>query len=318
MGVHNSLGLRRALMKSCNCFFYQYGNHAGIEQIKRVTNMMGLGKPLGLPIVERSGVVGDPTYLRNKGIKANWTAANTAHVSIGQGYVSATPLQMANVAAIAANGGKCYQIRIVDGVEEANGTPVEEFAPKILFDLTEHGVSPEVIETTRLGMRDVVNATGGTARRARLDDILVAGKTGTAQYNKEGKILNSAWFIAFAPFDKPQYALAIFVEDGQSGGRVAAPIAKRILQELFRGPSPTRFHRLADAQGHFDTHAEVTYEGDLWTVPDGEMDTADTIVPVENPDHLGPLGSTNSEHKPLSSEVRERASIISPRDSQEG
>ena len=314
---HGTLGLQRAIMKSCNCFFYRYGNDAGIEQIKKVTDMMGLGNSLGLPISERSGLIGDPTWLQTNRPGERWGAANTAHVSIGQGYVSATPLQMANVAAIAANGGKCYQVRIVDGLEEADGTRVEDFAPNVLFDLTEHGVTPEIIATVRKGMRDVVNATGGTARRARLNDVLVAGKTGTAQYKKKGKILNSAWFIAFAPFDKPQYALAVFVEDGKSGGRVAAPIAKRILQELFRGSSSARFSKLVDAQGHFDTHSEIAYEGDLWTVPEGERDTADIVVSVNDPALLGPLDTTNSEHKPQSSEVRERASIVSPRESRE-
>ena len=104
---HGTLGLQRAIMKSCNCYFYQYGNHAGIEQIKKVTNMMGLGNKLGLPIVEQSGLVGDPTWLKNNLPKERWGKATTAHVSIGQGYVLTTPLQMANVAAIAANGGKC-------------------------------------------------------------------------------------------------------------------------------------------------------------------------------------------------------------------
>ena len=313
-----TLGLQRAIMKSCNCYFYQYGNHAGIEQIKKVTTMMGLGTRLGLPISESSLLlVGDPAYLQARGKGERWTAANTAHISIGQGYVGTSPLQMANVAAIAANGGKYYRVRLVDGIEEGDGTRVEDFAPKVLFDLTEHGVTPETIDTVRLGMRDVVNATGGTARRARLDNVIVAGKTGTAQYTKNGETLNSAWFIAFAPFDKPQYALAVFVEDGKSGGKVAAPIAKRILQELFRGPSFARYRTLADAQGHFDTHEEISYDGGLWTVPEGEQDTADTVVSVNDPAVLGTLDTTNSEHKPQSSEVRERASIISPRESRE-
>ena len=95
---------------------------------------------------------------------------------------------------------------------------------------------------------------------------------------------------------------------------MAAPIAKRILQELFRGPSSARFRELADAQGHFDTHEEITYEGALWTVPEGEQDTADTPVSVNDPAFLGPSDTTNSEHKPQSSEVRERASITSPRE----
>ncbi len=311
MGFHHEIGLQRALMKSCNSFFYRYGNQAGIENIKRVTNMMGLGKKLGLPISESPGLILDPAWMREHRPREKWSSMLTAQSSIGQGGVACSPLQMAVVAAVAANGGKCYQVRLIESIEEADGSVVEEFPPKLLYDLTEHGVRPEVVETVRQGMYDVVNAPGGTARRARLDDVDVAGKTGTAQkYTDSG---THAWFIAFAPFDKPQYALAVFVEDGESGGRVGAPIAKRILQELFRGSLSHRFRKLEDAQGHFDIHSEIAFEGDLWTVPEGEMDTADTAVSFENPEILEPVGTTNSEHKPQSSEIRERASIVPSR-----
>lgn len=310
MGNHGQMGLQSGIKRSCNSFFYRYGNAATIANIKRVTDMIGLGRTLGLPISERPGLIPDPVWLQEfSGEK--WSSARTAQASIGQGGVACSPLQMAVVAAVAANGGKCYQTRLVDRVEESDGSLVEEFPPRLLYDLTEHGVKPEVIERVRQGMNDVVNAPGGTARRARLDSITVAGKTGTAQKYTPGGGTH-AWFIAFAPYDKPQYALSVFVEDGESGGRVGAPIAKRILEELFRAPLSSRFPKLAEAEGHFDTHSEITFEGDLWTVPEGEMDTADTAVVIDDPALLDTLGTTNSEHKPQSSEVRERASIVPP------
>ena len=311
MSHHGHIGLQKAIMKSCNSFFYRYSNSSGIKNVVSVASMMGLGRKANLPIYERASLIPGPLWLQESKPGLKWSPMNTAMVAIGQGGVAASPMQMAQVAAVVANGGKCYQVRLVEGIEEPDGRPVEDFAPKLLYDLREHGVRSEVIDRVRQGMYDVVNAAGGTARRARLDGIEVAGKTGTAQkYTGEG---THAWFIAFAPFDKPQYALAVFVEDGASGGRVAAPIAKRILEELFRGPSSNRFPRLTDAQGHFDIHEETTFEGDLWTVPDGEMDTADTAVAVEDAALLQPWDTTNSEHKPKSSEVRERARLVSPR-----
>ncbi len=316
MGTHFGIGLQNSIMKSCNSFYYKYANHIGIDNVIKVTDMFGLGQPSGVPIEEpaaRRFVVPNPRWHEENNINGRlgpWSAVSVAYVGIGQGGVACSPLQMAQVAAIAANGGKCYQLRMVQRVVEPDGTLVSENTPKLNYDLTEHGISKEIIQTVRQGMWDVVNKAGGTARRARIDGIEVAGKTGTAQYNTQDG--THAWFVCFAPFDKPQYALCVFVEDGASGGRVAAPIAKRILEELFRGNTSTDFRRLEDAVGHEDVHEEITFEGDLWTAPEGEADTADTAVPVDGSNFSGNSGTNNSSANSPSPSVRERANIVKP------
>lgn len=161
MGDHRHIGLQRAIMKSCNSFFYRYGNATKIENIKKVTDMIGLGKGYGLPVNEQAGLVPDPVWLaqqENAGYK--WTQATTAMVAIGQGGVACSPLQMAAAAAVAANGGLCFQPRLVERIEKADGSLIEEFPPKLLYDLREHGVTQEVIDRARNGMDDVVNALG--------------------------------------------------------------------------------------------------------------------------------------------------------------
>ncbi len=309
MGHHGHIGLQRSLMKSCNSFYYRYGNKVGIDNILKVANLFGIGVDPNLPISTKPGLVPNPRWLQENRSAERWTQASTAFVSIGQGRVSASPLQMAQVAAIAANGGLCYQLRMVERVRDASSIPYREMKPDLKHDLVKEGISREVIDTVRQGMYDVVNKEGGTARRARIDsdDIKVAGKTGTAQYGTG----THAWFICFAPYDDPQYALAVFVEDAESGGRVAAPIAKRILEELFRPPSYNKFPVLADAKGHFDVHSETTFQGELWTVPEGESDTADIAVTVDAPEFLDTQGTSNSpQENSQSPNVREKASIV--------
>ncbi len=304
MGHHQRIGLQRAIMKSCNSFFYRYGNEAGIENIVRMSGMMGLNQPFGLPIFEGHTEIPN---LETADPGTIWKGARTAMISIGQSDIKTSPLQMAQLASVIASGGKCHQVRLIERIEDGKGSIVEEFAPKLLYDLTEHGVKPSAIERIRKGMYDVVNTAGGTARRARLQTVKVAGKTSTAQkYTGSG---THAWFIAFAPYEKPQYALSVFVEDGDSGGKVAAPVAKRILQELFRGSVPAQFQRLAEAPGNFDKHSEITYDGDLWTVPEGERDTADTAVPIDE-SAMNESRGAESDDKPQSSEIIARANGI--------
>jgi|MDTC01.3.fsa_nt_gb penicillin-binding protein 2 len=310
MGHHLDIGLQRSLMKSCNSFYYRYGNKAGINNILKTGIMFGIGVDQNLPIKTRKGRIPNPLEQQINNPGSRWTEVSTAQVSIGQGGVAASPLQMANVAAIAANGGKCYQLRLIERIRDDGPVPYREIKPELKFDLVKEGISESVINTVRSGMYDVVNTEGGTARRARLDGYKVAGKTGTAQYG-DGK--THAWFVCFAPYDDPQYALSVFVEDGESGGRVAAPIAKIILEELFRGPIPN-YDVLEDAIGHFDVHSETTFSGDLWTVPEGESDTADTAVTVDVPEFLDTQGTSNSlQENPPSPNVREKASIVPSR-----
>src|SRR5438445_8543644 len=167
-----------------------------------------------------------------------WSQAQTANVSIGQGYTLVSPLQLAMAYATIANGGVCYYPRLVDRVLKQDGSPVLDEhgnvavpeTPRVRSDLRQE-ISPDHIELVRKGLWKVVNEDGGTGGRARLKDWVVAGKTGTAQATDRGQEENVAWFTCFAPFDQPKYVVAVMVQGASGhGGEVAGPIATRILE----------------------------------------------------------------------------------------
>src|SRR6476619_4632894 len=167
-----------------------------------------------------------------------WSQAQTANVSIGQGYTLVSPLQLATAYAAIANGGVCYYPRLIDRVLKQDGSPVLDEhgnvavpqTPRVRTDLRQE-ISPEKIELVRKGLWKVVNEDGGTGGRARLKDWVVAGKTGTAQATERGQEENVAWFACFAPYDHPKFVVAVMVQGASGhGGEVAGPIADRILE----------------------------------------------------------------------------------------
>ena len=234
-GAHGTIDLVSAIRVSCNAFFYQYGNAAGIDNIVAVGNMLGFGQKSGLPLSgEAPGILPGPEWMRANYPRERWSSGQTANASIGQGFVLTTPLQMAMVAATVANGGTSYYPRLVDKVVSQDGTTVRQEPIKIRANLVESGFTSEEIEKVRRGMWDVVNRGGGTAATARIKNYEVAGKTGTAQFWRGRVKDNHTWFIAFAPYEKPRYAVAVIVQGAQSGGGVAAPIAAKILSDIFK------------------------------------------------------------------------------------
>ncbi|MEX1010021.1 MAG: penicillin-binding protein 2 [Chthoniobacterales bacterium] len=234
-GSHGTLDLESAIRVSCNAFFYQYGNAAGIEEIVAVGNMLGLGQKPGLPLSgESSGILPGPEWMRVNRPRERWSSGQTANVAIGQGYVLTSPLQMAMLTATVANGGTSYFPRLIDKIVAPDGTVIRQEPVKIRANLIEQGFTAEEIERVRRGMWDVVNRGGGTAPSARIKGHDVAGKTGTAQFWRGGVKDNHTWFISFAPFEDPRYAVSVLVQGAQSGGGVAAPIASKILSDIFK------------------------------------------------------------------------------------
>jgi len=227
-GGHGSVDLRRAIVESCDVYFYQTGLKLGIDPIATMAESFGMGAPPKVGLVkEASGIVPSSAW-KLKRMKQPWYAGETLSCAIGQGYVSASPYQMAEVAAIVGNGGTRWKPSFV------KGTPPEA-AEKLTFD-------PPAIGLVRDAMRGVVEEGGGTAHRAKSQITTVAGKTGTAQvvgnealkFKKAGAQLGDhGWFIAFSPVEKPDIAISVFVEHGGHGGSVAAPIAKSMI-EAFR------------------------------------------------------------------------------------
>ena len=237
-GAHGTLGLSDAIKVSCNAFFYQFGNAAGINAIDETGETLGLGQASGIEVTgEQPGILPGPEWMKINYPREKWTSAYTANVSIGQGFDLVSPLQLAMVYATVANGGVSYYPRLVRNVVDSEGhplldekrQPVVSQTPKLHGDLR-HDFSPEQIELARRGLWKVVNEGGGTGGRARLPNVQVAGKTGTAQAMTDGKKDTIAWFACFAPYDNPKYTIAVMVQGGAHGGSVAAPIATRILQ----------------------------------------------------------------------------------------
>ena len=286
--THGSIKVRGAIKTSCNGFFYRYGNATGIDNILNVSKWMGLGTRSGIPLNnEDPGFIPSPQWKKVQGL-GEWGAADTAQVSIGQGATEATPLQMAMVASTIANGGKYYRPRLIHKtVEEGE----ERFkASEVQYDLTKLGIPSEKIEICRSGMWDVVNEVRGTARRGKSQIVQLSGKTGTAQTGRKrtnGMNETNAWFISFAPYDKPKLAVCVMVENGKAGGTVCAPIAKRIIDEIM---SVEHFNfnpqvaSVKESEGNFDFVDLVSFDDDPTEAfvgdDDGEDGTAVAATPA--------------------------------------
>ena len=267
-GSHGTIGLSEAIKVSCNAFFYQYGNAATIEQINAVGNMLGLGQKSGIPLSgEAPGVLPGKEWLASINPQARWTSGLTANTSIGQGDVLASPLQMAMVTSAVANGGTVYYPRLVDRIIAQDGTVVAQDPARVRSNLiTDAGLTAEQVEKVRRGMWKVVNEGGGTAGRARIKDFEVSGKTGTAQFTRSGVKDNHTWFISFAPYEDPRYAVVVFVQGAKSGGGVSAPIAAKILEDILnmeKGGEVPQMAALEPAKGNFRFVESIDFGRDI-------------------------------------------------------
>lgn len=241
-GGHGAVNLHRALVESCDVYFYNVGRRLGVDRIAKWSHRFGLGQPVGLNLdKEMPGLVPSTAWKRAR-FRQPWHEGETVSVSIGQGYNLTTPFQMAQVVAAVTSGGIIYQPQLVDKVESPAGEILYQSQPVVKYRL---GASPATLAAVRRGLEGVVEEPGGTARVAQLPNIQVAGKTGTAQVvslekeksgKKNKKYENHAWFVAYAPADNPRIAVAVIVEHGGHGGSTAAPLAKRVIAAALSGP----------------------------------------------------------------------------------
>jgi penicillin-binding protein 2 len=299
--THGTIGLEDAIKVSCDSFFYQYGNAASIQSIDQVGHMLGIGEDSGLGLSgEQTGNMPGPEWMAIHHPQERWSQAQTANVSIGQGYTLVSPLQLAMAYVAIANGGTCYYPRLVDKVLKQdgspllneNGKPVVPQTPKMRSDLRRE-VMPDQIERVRKGLWKVVNEDGGTGGRGRLKDVVVAGKTGTAQATDSGHKDTIAWFACFAPFDHPKYVVVAMVQGGEHGGSVAGPVATRILERT-----------LAMDEGNFDMQV-------AWTPPAHHPNPFQMIKDVSYTG--GNLGSSDEETADASSaDVQMASNSASP------
>lgn len=233
-GGHGRMDLVAALRESCDVYFYEMAVRTGIDRIAAMARRLGIGDTFDCGLaLGRAGVVPDSDWKIGT-VGRRWMAGETLHAAIGQGYVLATPLQLAVMAARIASGREIVP-RLVRAADAAEPYP----SPRSL------GIPEAHLEIVRRGMHAAVNSDGGTAGRANLDDVdaELAGKTGTAEVTRGEKreggetpweLRNHALFVAYAPYDKPRYALSVVVEHGGSGGSIAAPIARTIMTETLR------------------------------------------------------------------------------------
>ncbi len=225
---HGESDLLQAIEQSCNVYFYKLGLKVGLDNWAQYSRIFLFDKPTGIDLIdEKVGLVPDRAYLDRQFGVNQWPKGIIFNLAIGQGDLLVSPLQMARLAMIIANEGVYRQFHIVDYLEDPL-TKTKKFVQVDSTRITE--VSNETFKIIKQGMYRVCQGDRGTGRAACYRDITVAGKTGTAQ-NPHGE--DHAWFIGFAPSEAPQIAFCILVENGGSGGRVAAPIAREIIKNYF-------------------------------------------------------------------------------------
>jgi penicillin-binding protein 2 len=231
--THGSTDVRKAIAESCDVFFYSVGGGwgdipaLGIDRIKKYADLFGLGKAGGLDIPgEAEGFIPDQSWKQKK-LGERWYVGDDYHCAIGQGFDTATPLQIANMTATIANGGSVYRPHLVEKIVKPNGTE-QEIGSQVL---NKNFISKSNMDIVREGMRETIASSSGSARQLADLKVAVAGKTGTAQYGTEGK--THGWFASFAPFDNPEIAMAVLVEGGGEGHSTAVPVTKEVYQWYF-------------------------------------------------------------------------------------
>lgn len=263
-GGHGPVAMEAAIAASCDIYFYNvaapgqipeggteplhyyqpgdpsphYFHGLGIETLAEyLTRDFGLGKPTGIELAgESAGLVPTPKWLFQSPLREYWSVGDTINVSIGQGHLTVTPLQLACSIAAIANGGDYYRPRLVKRLQDAEGRVVREFAPEVTHRLQ---VASQHIETVRSGMRLTVTSNIGTAygKFVKTDpSITVAAKTGTAEFGVavDGKYdRQHAWFTAFAPYDDPEIVVVVLIPGGGEGAVFAAPVTDEIMAAYF-------------------------------------------------------------------------------------
>ena len=248
---HGAVNLHDALVQSCDVYFYTLGYRLGVDNLAKYAKKLGLGARTGVRLNgEKPGLVPSIQW-KKKARNKPWFPGETISASIGQGYNLVTPLQNASMVSTVANGGLLVKPYLVKKTEDSEGKVIQEFFPEIVRNVE---FDPEILKHLKEGLRGVVNEPRGTGRRARLKNIVVSGKTGTAQVvrMKDSDKINPedetpylfrdhAWFVAFAPYEKPEVAVSVIIEHGGHGGATAAPIARKVLESYFTHYPPAKY-----------------------------------------------------------------------------
>lgn len=229
--AHGFTDIRRAIAVSSDVFFYSIGGgYGGIEglgmnRMKKYEELFGYNKKTGIDLSgEADGLIPDPAWKQEK-IGERWYIGDDYHAAIGQGFLTATPLQILNSIAAIANGGTLYAPRIVSQIRSADGK-ITAVPSEVIRD---RFIDPGILQIVREGMRETV--TEGTAQPLKDLPVAVAGKTGTAQFGSNDK--THGWFVSFAPFEDPKLAMIVLVEGQGEEGYNAVPVTKEVYQWYF-------------------------------------------------------------------------------------
>lgn len=240
---HGTVNMHRALVESCDVYFYELGKKIGIDTIAAYARALGLGRQTRIEMpTEKSGLIPDREW-KQRAKKKPWYQGDTLSSAIGQGYVLTTPLQVAALMATVANNGKLVQPTLIRGIKNISSGSLDTFPAAYRGSAA---ISHDTMKIVRSALTGVVHEPGGTAGSARLPFTTIAGKTGTAQVVslKKGlggkRFQDHAWFGAFAPADAPRIAVAVMVEHGGHGGSAAAPVARAVIESFLRGAAPSR------------------------------------------------------------------------------
>jgi len=246
-GGHGWVNLRNAIKLSCDVYFYNLGRRLGVDRIAEIARAFGFGEPTGLDLAhEKPGLVPSEEWARTKR-GARWYPSETISVSIGQGPLLMTPLQIGRAVSALVTGGKLPTPHLFLASQDPKTGVRLRYQAQPRQSLA---IDPKNLAIVKSGMWAVVNEPGGTAFGSRLPGVELGGKTGTVQVARRdavpragvdrSRLEDHAWFTAFAPIDDPKIVVVVFVEHGGHGGTAAAPIARRLLAKYFGVEVPPR------------------------------------------------------------------------------
>ena len=240
---HGHISLHRAIVESCDVYFYNLGKLLGVDKIAAYAQAFGLGAPLGIDLTREKGGLIPTRQWKLSRRNEPWQQGETISISIGQGFNLVTPLQLANIYATVGNGGTLSRPRLVKQLESSGGHVLKEYGPEISGTLP---FRPKTIQLINQALWGVVNERGGTGYVLKRKEADVAGKTGTAQViglpqdakARKAKRVSAdfqdhALFTCFAPYGNPEIAVAVILENAGHGGSAAAPVARKVIDAYF-------------------------------------------------------------------------------------
>jgi len=223
---HGNVNIIDAIRYSCNVFFYNVGHRLKVKDIHKWADQFGFGKKTGIDLDKEIEGVNPSNEWKKRNIGESWYPGDTINLSIGQGYMLITPIQLACYLCAIANGGLLYKPRLIDKIVSTSGEIIATNPVKVNNKIN---MSDKNYKIIRQGMAEVVESRYGTGSKARVKGFTASGKTGTIQMGFKENQINHAWFMGFAPNEAPEIAIVIFIENAVSGGTDAAPIAGEIL-----------------------------------------------------------------------------------------